>query len=119
MFSDDTQDKKAKKLTKDQLVERAKNERLSRHAAREQSVFAVKIQSWFRGRYSARNHFKLIDGNLHRKLEDIIKLHNALATKNVKFCPPVVISYQLTCLCVYLHRKEKVMFIVIFQSSFV
>ena len=80
----------------DNLVEKARIDRETRKVTREQSVFAIKIQAWWRGRRTIINVVATLRKEVDKKMADIEKLATVLlATSKVIFIPPLPICLEL------------------------
>ena len=78
------------------LVEKARIDRETRKITREQSVFAIKIQAWWRGRKTIINVVVTLRNEVDKKMADIEKLAAVLlATSKVIFIPPLPICLEL------------------------
>lgn len=86
----------AKETGNDSLVERARIDREQRKMNREHSVYAIKIQAWWRGRATSWRIVKSLRTDVDKKLADIEKLGAVLlTTTKVAFVPPVPIGVEL------------------------
>jgi hypothetical protein len=78
------------------VVETAKIERELRKLQREQRVYVVKIQAWWRGRLSSFRYILELKGNVDKRLADIENLARMLSQKGgVTFVPPADIAIVL------------------------
>ena len=78
------------------VVLQSKLERELRAKTREDSILAIRIQSWWRGRISASKIVIGLRSDCDRKLSDISKLSGMLRSKNnVSFVPPIAICFEL------------------------
>lgn len=78
------------------VVEKARLQRELRAKSREERVFCVKIQSWWRGRSSAWKITAQQRNEFDRKLSDILNLSAMLLNKNkIVFIPPAPICIEL------------------------
>ena len=78
------------------VVLQSKLERELRAKTREDTVLAIRIQSWWRGRVSASKVVTGLRSDCDRKLSDISKLSDLLRIKNnVSFVPPISICFEL------------------------
>ena len=80
----------------DNVVERAKLERVERARVRETTMFVIKIQSWWRGRSTAFKTISALRTSFDSKLNDIENLTSILLSKNnIVFVPPIQICMEL------------------------
>ena len=80
----------------DNVVERAKLERVERAKVRETTSFVIKIQSWWRGRSTAFKTIRALRTSFDSKLNDIENLTSILLSKNnIIFIPPLPICMEL------------------------
>ena len=78
------------------LVEKARIDRETRKLTREQAVFAIKIQAWWRGKRTIINVVMTLRNEVDKKMADIEKLAAVLlATSKVTFIPPLPICLEL------------------------
>ena len=79
-------------------VEYARLEREKRKFNRELNFHVVKIQAWWRGRWTTYNLVSSLREGVDKKLDDIEKVSTLLMEKNnILFVPPVAICTELIC----------------------
>ncbi|RYH19096.1 hypothetical protein EON65_26535, partial [archaeon] len=87
---------KSGKESADDIAERAKAERMQRQQQREQSKFALTIQTWWRKYHHKNTFIQQMESTVANKLQDIQKLTRLLQSKGVAvFVPPIETCKQL------------------------
>jgi hypothetical protein len=96
----------APKETED-IVETAKRERQLRQLNREYTSFALKIQSWWRGRHTARVWIQKENAAFIKGISDIEQLNNMMKARSITFIPPLNSAFNVLKWLLYASRRPK------------
>ena len=92
---------------KEEILEKARLERVQRERMRIETAQAITIQCFWRGRHASRSLMKTLSADITKKLRDLEQVTVMLkTTKGIDFVPPLNVITPMLPTFVYVYKRK-------------